>query len=471
MRSVRFAGFEEGDELFPRFKAQLIFPSAESGRVWAEAELVYALYPKGPLGRADAPSRRSFLKDRQYIPHMLLGSRGDDGAIAVSTADISESDWLPGTIQAAFDLRTPDRAAELASKQHIAQMIAVHPSEVVVSPDYRYATCPRFPLSVFPLEVVAGASEASARLAGPPCLNLDSIRAFWRSYSGVPDWPIEDLYLALIERFVRRVETADPAGFSALHGRPTLYIANHQVALESMLFNVLMSALARVPIRIVAKTEHRKTWIGQLIELTQQYPGIRQQSPILFFDRSRPDSIFEVFREFRAALAVQPASLMIHAEGTRALSCRTPLSRLSSVFVDFALELGMPIIPVRFVGGLPVQPVTERLELPWQGGQQDIVIGKAVESEEFLALPLGERSQRVLAAINGLAPLDEQPLPTSSGFPAPPANIFSMLSETLRLSATQGAATRSSAGPGKSRNQGPRKALPGMNGCSLSPTG
>jgi hypothetical protein len=182
--------------------------------------------------------------------------------------------------------------------------------------------------------------------------------------------------------------------------------------------------------------------MGQLIELTQQYPGMRQPSPILFFDRSRPDSIFEVFREFRASLAVQPASLMIHAEGTRALSCRTPLSRLSSVFVDFALELGMPIVPVRFVGGLPVEPVTERLELPWQGRQQDVVLGKAIESGELLALPLGERSQRVLAAINGLTPLDEQPLPPSSGFPAPPANVFSMLSETLRLAVTQGTATR-----------------------------
>ncbi len=181
---VRFAGFEEGDELYPRFKAQLIFPSAESGCVWAEAELVYALYPKGPLGRADAPSRRSFLKDRQYVPDMVLGSRGNDGATVVSTADIAESDWLPGTIQAAFDLRTPDRAAELASKQEVARMIAVHPSAVIVSPDYRYATCLRFPLSVFPLKVVTCAGEASARLAGPPCLDLDGIRAFWRSCSG-----------------------------------------------------------------------------------------------------------------------------------------------------------------------------------------------------------------------------------------------------------------------------------------------
>lgn len=72
-----------------------------------------------------------------------------------------------------------------------------------------------------------------------------------------PSMPNFYLHIGLAERFVRRVEREDPAGFAAHRGKPVMYLANHQVAVESILANILLSALSALPIKVVAKKEHR----------------------------------------------------------------------------------------------------------------------------------------------------------------------------------------------------------------------
>src|SRR5207302_1776084 len=119
-------------------------------------------------------------------------------------------------------------------------------------------------------------------------LNITPVREFWQTVYGISNWPISDLYVGLLERFIRRVELIDPEAFNANRGRPALFVANHQVAIESILFNVVISALAELPIKIIAKSEHRESWIGQLINWMQRYPGVQAQVPILFFDRANP---------------------------------------------------------------------------------------------------------------------------------------------------------------------------------------
>jgi len=71
-------------------------------------------------------------------------------------------------------------------------------------------------------------------------------------------------------------------------------------------------------------------------------------------------------------------SLMVHVEGTRAFTCRHAVGKMSSAFVDLALKLGAPIVPVRFVGGLPVQPLQKGLEFPVDFGRQDYWIGRPI---------------------------------------------------------------------------------------------
>jgi 1-acyl-sn-glycerol-3-phosphate acyltransferase len=244
------------------------------------------------------------------------------------------------------------------------------------------------------------------------------VRAFWREWFQRGPWPIEDLYYGLAERFVRRVVLADPAAFAALRGRSVLYLANHQVGIESLLFSVIASGLAQRPTVTLAKAEHQTSWLGQLIKQSFSYPGVRDPQVITFFHREDRESLPAIMMDLAESL--NERSVMVHIEGTRSLSCRTPVEKMSGAFIDLAIARGAPIVPVRFVGGLPREPLETRLEFPVGFGQQDIWLGRPLDPAALAAVPYGERKRRVIGAINGLGPKNaaEEPLPGDAAFKA-----------------------------------------------------
>ncbi len=437
---VRFAGFdhhETAQDTAPMFDIQWI----ANETVWASARLIYTLLPKGPMGQPPAAERRAYLRDHVWKPSREIG-RYRDGATLLTARDIAQNDWLAGTVQRVFQAATPIRLDEIAVKQHVARSVAVHPAEISVAENGRLATCARYPLTEFPVHLTHDGEQVSVRDESAPRLETGRLRGFWTELTGIADWPIADLNFALIERFVRRVELIDPAGFAALRGQPVLYLANHQVAVESLLFNVITSALSGVPLKIIAKKEHRETWIGQLIELTHRYPGVRHAELILFFDREDPASLLNLLRQFRSGSDAEQTSLMVHVEGTRARSCREPITRMSSVFTDLAAELQLPIVPVRLAGGLPETPVPERLDFPFDGGQQDIIFGEALAPDEIRRLQLRERSRTIREAIERLRPEHEQPLPRSTEWPPLADGTKPILLETLRSAKRTGDVSR-----------------------------
>ena len=76
----------------------------------------------------------------------------------------------------------------------------------------------------------------------------------------------------------------------------------------------------------------------------------------------------------------------------------------SSDIVDLALELELPIVPVRFAGGLPLEPISGKLEFPIGHCHQDYLIGSPIAPDELRQLPYAERGRRVLGAMNALGP-------------------------------------------------------------------
>jgi 3-hydroxymyristoyl/3-hydroxydecanoyl-(acyl carrier protein) dehydratase/1-acyl-sn-glycerol-3-phosphate acyltransferase len=433
---VRFAGFHSDGERFPQFRIQL----RTKGQIWAEMELVYTLFPKGPLGRASGAERRVFLRGHTHVRGLAL-SEHEDGVTTLRSADLQESDWLPGTLESAFALGRTNRLRDLAIKEHVARMADVHPASVTVSDNGESAKCRNLPLLTFGLVCSQHGEIVRVWNNGEPRLELTPVRNYWRGLSGISKWPLEDLHLSLIERFVRRIELKDPAGFAILRGKPAMFLANHQVAVESILFNVVISALTETPNKVVAKIEHRESWIGRLIQFARSYPGQRQPEPILFFDRSDPRALPVVLNEFRRNLEGTPSSLLVHVEGTRARRCRAPVTQVSSVFVDLALEWNMPIVPVRFVGGLPVNELEERIEFPVEGGQQDIVIGAPIACDTLRGMTLVSRSNRILDAINSLGFPNEVPLPPNGSTMVGFAQTRKVLVETLRQAGNRCAET------------------------------
>ena len=398
---VRPDGFF-GTQQFPAFRVQLI----DASGVWVAFRLVEACFPKGRLGAADPADRRAFLGERRFVPGLALSVQ-DGRETVLATADVAATDWLPGTVAGVYGT---DEPAEIATREHIARAHGIHPGTLPGG----------LPLTRFDLAVSATRAETRVTGDGRGALDITPITQFWDAWFGVGRWPVEDLYYGLIERFVGRVVLEDPDAFAAARGRSALFLANHQTGVESLLFSVLASGLTGVPTVTLAKAEHRATWLGQLIAHCFSYPGVRDPKLITFFDRDDRASLPAVMGELAAEMAQGGRSVMVHVEGTRSLECRTPVQKMSGGFLDMALAVGAPVIPVRFIGGLPVDPLQTRLEFPVGMGRQDIWFGRPIEPDALAALHYGARKELVLDAINGLGPSngEESPLPGDPAFAA-----------------------------------------------------
>ena len=213
--------------------------------------------------------------------------------------------------------------------------------------------------------------------------------------------PGRDLVIGLIETYVNRVVLSD-ATRERLRGRSVIFVANHQVQIESIIIGVLLPALTGVAMTTVANAKHEHGWVGQLVDLIQGYPGASADSGIAYYDQTRPAALLEIVDDARARMSAGPHALFLHVEGTRARQAGEPVTRCSSVLLDLALDLDVAVVPVRFTGGLPVRPVTGKADFPIGHGAQDYWIGEPIEAAELAALPLRERVRRVVTAINAL---------------------------------------------------------------------
>lgn len=407
---VRFRGV--ADRLC-RFAIQLI----ADGHVWLACDLIEILMPKGPLGSAPPAQRRAFLRDRKPVTGMSL-SRTTAKATRLSAFEIRSSNWLPGTLEQAYRVAASDDLVEsIAVKEHVGRLADVHPSQVVTHPGSAVAN--RQPLTRWHLDITRDGEDVVVRGATQQP-DLAPVRRYWSEHFACGRWPVEDLYYGLIERFVRDVHLDDPEAFEAIRGKSVLYLANHQVAIESLLFSIIASGLSGVPTVTLAKEEHRTTWLGSLIKHCFAYPGIVDPNVITYFDRSNPESLANIIAELAAEMTGPGKSVMVHVEGTRSLSCREPVRKMTSAFVDMALATRAHIVPVRFVGGLPVEPLDQRIEFPIGMGQQDIYLGRPIPPEAFEALPYKDRKALVLNALNALGPDNarEQPCPGNAEFAA-----------------------------------------------------
>jgi 3-hydroxymyristoyl/3-hydroxydecanoyl-(acyl carrier protein) dehydratase/1-acyl-sn-glycerol-3-phosphate acyltransferase len=420
---ARFDGFD-GAAAYPAFRIHTF--SHADDRLLVDLRLVEILLPKGPIGAASPDRRLAFLRDRRYVAGLGLARlRGDE--TRASSRDVQASDWLPGTVAGLYGTGD-DVVREVAIKDHLARRHRLHPSLINARSDGAVAASA--PLTLIPLSVRTEGGDVVVRDAdGPPRLDLTRVRDFWQRCFGLGRWPAEDLFYALIERFVGAVRVEDPGALAALRGRPVLFVGNHQIAVESLLFSVIASSLVETPTLTLAKPQHAQTWLGRLSRHGFTYPGARDPGLVAYFDRSQPESLPRIIQSLGAGLAAGASSLMVHVEGTRSLHCGAPVSKMSGVFLELAIQANLPVVPVRFVGGLPLAPLPERVDFPVGMGRQDFWLGTPIDARELAALPYKERTARVLAAINGLGPSAETEVPFA-GDPTFEASVRAWIEQT-----------------------------------------
>ncbi len=395
---IRFDGYLAKPDL-PRFRIQL----QGADGVFAQLLLVEACFPKGALGSAPPIARRAFLRDREFVEGVSL-SRQRDGETRLCDAEVKASDWMPGTIAGIY--RSED-VETIAIKEHLAARERLHPGLLPEALPFNPLAVER---SRAGTDVVVrdepGFDAASRRL------DLSRLHGFWNPLLGVSaHWLGQDLWEGLIQRYVGRVVIEDPVGLARLRGRGAIFVGNHQVQIESLLITNILASLIETPVVTLANAKHERGWIGWLLRSLFSYPGCRDPKSIVYFDRSKPDSMFEILASLKPDLASGRRGFFVHTAGTRSQGCREPLRTISSLFLDLALELELPIVPVRFSGGLPVEPISGKLEFPIAHCAQEYTIGAPILPETLRGLAYGERGRHVLSAMNSLgAPLEhEQP--------------------------------------------------------------
>ena len=402
---VKFVG---GEGRFARFLLQIF----EGDRLWAQMKLTEVLLPKGPLGRLPGDVRRGFIRDQLADESAHLG-QGDAKHWVVEKRDVVASNWFAGTLEQVYRAHDVSDVADLtrviAIKEAVGRAHGLHPSSVSVSPQ-GMAGFYEMPGVCVRLEVTQTEATEVVVTGDPSRLRVqvDEVGQWWQhrlglEQSGQPGqetWFGNDLYGGMLGRFVGEVVCEDLAALMALRGQSVLFLGNHETQIESLLITILASVLTDTTVITMANAKHESGWVGELVRDLFSYPGLRDPENIVYFRQTDRESMFTLLDALRARVSGEQASLMVHAPGTRATAPREPVTRLSSVFLDLAVELKMPIVPLGFSRGLPAGGVTEKQEFPWQQGAQCYAIGAPIGADELAALPYATRRTRVLEAIN-----------------------------------------------------------------------
>ncbi len=273
--------------------------------------------------------------------------------------------------------------------------------------------CENLPLNVFiPSPAV---TEANCH---PIPVDVTFLNDYWRRYPGMMYGMVHDLTHAVIRQFIRHVVFVEPEPIVRGTSTPCIYLANHQTGIESMIFLYIMATLTTVPIKGVAKHELRNHWLSRISSCFDL--RFKHGSPIeiLYLDRADPTNVIQSLQDFSRRVGSTASSLLVHVEGSRSLVCGESVSDMSAVLIDLARTLGYPIVPVRFIGGLPHTGNDKRLDFPYRYGKQDIYIGKPIAPEEIAGLYYKECKERILSEINhiGFPLIEERPIEDETDF-------------------------------------------------------
>jgi acyl carrier protein len=278
-------------------------------------------------------------------------------------------------------------------------------------------------LSAVRVELMApGAQDASPPPAevhhplGPPGqLDPEPVTSWWRKRLGGVETTLEHVVGALMLQFLHEVVQE---GAPAPPG-PRLYLSNHQTALESYLFPLLAAALDGLPLEGVAMLDHGVEWADPMRDFLVAHQDIPVDlvAPVRGVPSGDARALLRLVPELESDLAGGRWSLHLAVEGARERQARYRLRELSMVWLDLALKLGLPVVPVRFLGGLPLEDPGHAQDLPLDFGSQSIFFGTPILPAELAELAPQARRERVLEALNALgSPADEVPHPADLEF-------------------------------------------------------
>ncbi|MDF1667948.1 MAG: 1-acyl-sn-glycerol-3-phosphate acyltransferase, partial [Planctomycetota bacterium] len=351
---------------------------------------------------------------------------GDKASLSLDT--VKESDWLEGSLTGAYQTKAKagmDFVREIALKECLAHKIKVHPSLIDCPQDLPeqgtiQLTSAAQPLNTYELEL-SGEGEAVQVQLKSGSFDVEELKAPWRKFLGIEEWFGEDLFFSMVKQFIGSVTMTHPREFAELKGRGVLFVANHQVGVESPLFGIVTSALQELPTSVIAKKEHKESWIGRLFDVCFDREDVTSPELLALVDRDNQKDVIKTIGARFEKLKQNEECLLIHVEGTRSVQGGQKVELVSSAVVDLAVAMGIPIVPARFADALPREKALDnRIEFPFGYSRQRLCFGEPLLPDTLKSKTSLERRNRVLAALNAICGGPEaevEPIP-NPGFEA-----------------------------------------------------
>ena len=187
---------------------------------------------------------------------------------------------------------------------------------------------------------------------------------------------------------------------------PTLYYANHQTSYESFLFSFIHTAVTGVPLFVVTHPGLFDNDYGEHCALLAEglhrmgHPAVNLVTVVAVPHELR------AARDFLLGLPdrLEGRSLLVHVEGWRELYEGQRIHMMSRDLMDVTQRLCRRIVPVRFSGGLPAEPVGYKFHLPYRMGRLRIDMAPPIEPGALAGAPTLVQRRRILGAINAMAP-------------------------------------------------------------------
>ncbi len=202
---------------------------------------------------------------------------------------------------------------------------------------------------------------------------------------------------ALIDKFIGKVTLK-----TYIKPGQMLFISNHQTAVEGFLFPFLSTAISGLPLEGISLIDHGVEWADDSIAFLYSHeympPGLKAPEHCVMYGDTV--SLLGLVPEIERSLRLKGRAFHIDVEGRRETYAGYKLNELSSIWIDLALQLNIPIVPVRFYGALP-QSGTDVCDFPEGFGQENVVFGEPVSPGFLKGLTLYERRDYLLDILNG----------------------------------------------------------------------
>lgn len=359
--------------------------------------------PLSSIGKLSSDKKSEFFNNKRFVNGAFLSEVNTDNT-SLNRNEASEIPWLAEFIEKNYlDSNNVDNAYQkLVCSEHVARFTRLHSSTVDF--DSTDKLCKHLPLNKLLVDYSEQNDIITATGTIAEMLNWKGLRHRWASLTNSHRF-FHDLLAILSGTFIHKVVIEAPDELDKVSSEPVIYLANHQIGIESPLFMALSYALTGVSIEAVAKPEHVNTWLAFLMAFAEDSLGSDHPFKLAYFDKTNPLELITSLRQ----KSQWNSSLLVHVEGTRDTEAGRPVRKMSSVFLDLAIEKNIPIVPIRFVGGLPMNnESSKKLDFPHNYGRQDYYIGKPILPKNLKKLFYGQRPKYIMERINNLGPLNDE---------------------------------------------------------------